>query len=430
MLTTIQQHRFLGLGAAIGLLWAHNVNGFLSTRRCATSNKRRFISFHVVNNSIRIPLVEAALRLPGSAEFEPLSANNIEQWNNEILKSPNTSYHEGDTLEKFREDVRKVLDISKMSEVDPSLPSLYLSHSPSFTVIWGDREWNMHTSRWRYVRYMLQFPTSRLLRRTLPQMTVLLIWTCLMISVSSKDVLLGRMHIGLTPMSLVSTFVAALLTMRSNQGLCRLNDARNAFAQVVQHTRELGQLISVSVIPYDTQMGLLAARHNAAFCWSLNAHVQGTSCDDVTGTLLPNQVDAHFISQYQRKPPAAIIMRLRQILEYLIKRNKIEKEVQKQIFQTISKLNEALTISERIRNSPVPPLYTAHTTRLLVFYLFWLPMALYGTIQKGIATLVVTMAVGYAMLGLVSGSIPIVISILKNHRVSFPYVYPFTLVFI
>jgi predicted membrane chloride channel (bestrophin family) len=271
-------------------------------------------------------------------------------------------------------------------------------------MIWGDQEWNMHTSRWRYVRYILQFPTSRLLKRTIPQMTVLLLWTCLMISMSSRDMMLfGRMYIGLTPMSLVSTLVAALLTMRSNQGLSRLNDARKAFAQVVQHSRELGQLISVSVIPYDTQMGLLAARHNAAFCWSLNAHVQGTSSDDITDTLLPNPVDAQFVSRYQRKPPAAIIMRLRQILEYLIKRNKIEKEVQKQIFHTISKLNEALTIAERIRNSPVPPLYTAHTTRLLVFYLFWLPLALYGTIQKGIATLVVTMVVGYAMLGLVSG---------------------------
>ena len=131
-------------------------------------------------------------------------------------------------------------------------------------------------------------------------------------------------------------------------------------------------------------MGLLAARHNAAFCWSLNAHVRGMECDeDIIHSLLPNPVDAQYITQYKRKSPAAIIMRLRQILENLIQRNKVEKEAQKQIYQTISKLNEALTIAERIRNSPVPPLYTAHTTRLLIFYLFWLPLALFGTIQNG-----------------------------------------------
>ncbi len=390
--------------SAVFLLTSENVTGFLSTRRFATSCKRRFINFHDDNDSLRIPSVDADFHLPftsssssGSSGFLPKS---MEEWNNEILRSPNTSYHDGDSLERFRADVCKVLYDSRISEEDPTLPSMYLSHSPSFTMIWGDQEWEMHTSRWRYVRYMLQFPTSRLVKRTLPQMTVLFLWTCLMIPMSSKQVLFGKMHIGLTPMSLVSTFVAALLTMRSNQGLSRLNQARNAFAQVIQHTRELGQLIGVSILPYDSQMGLLAARHNAAFCWSLNAHVRGVSCDDITETLLPNPVDAQFVSKYKRKPPAAIIMRLRQILEYLIKRNKIEKEVQKQIFQTLSKLNEALTIAEKIRNSPVPPLYTAHTTRLLVFYLFWLPLALYGAIQNGLATLVVTMAVGYAMLGL------------------------------
>ncbi|KAG7342070.1 bestrophin, RFP-TM, chloride channel [Nitzschia inconspicua] len=387
---------------------SHNAaSGFIPNRSFANGVKRRFISFHEDNDSLRIPSVEADFHLPfttssttGSSGFLPLPPTSMEQWNNEILKSPNTSYHDGDSLERFREDVRKVLANSKISEEDPALPSLYLSHSPSFTMIWGDQEWNMHTSRWRYVRYMLQFPTSRLLRRCLPQMIVLFLWTCLMIPMSSKELLFARMHIGLTPMSLVSTFVAALLTMRSNQGLSRLNEARKAFAICVQHTRELGQLISVSVLPYDAQMGLLAARHNAAFCWNLNAHVLGTCSNEITGTLLPNPVDAQFVSRYQRKPPAAIIVRLRQIMEYLIKRNKVEKEVQKQIFQTISKLNEALTIAERIRNSPVPPLYTAHTTRLLIFYLFWLPLALHGTIQNGIATLVVTMAVGYAMLGL------------------------------
>jgi predicted membrane chloride channel (bestrophin family) len=217
---------------------------------------------------------------------------------------------------------------------------------------------------------------------------------------STKDVLVGKMHVSLNPLSLVSTFVAALLTLRSNQGLSRLNAARDAFAQVIQHTRELGQLIGTSILPYDDQMGLLAARHVCAFCWTLKAHVRGKSSDDITSTLLPNPVDAQFISNYRRKPPAAIIMRLRQILEYLIVRKKIDKEVQKQIFQTISKLNEALTIAERIRNSPMPPLYTAHTTRLLVFYLFWLPLALHGTIQNALATMLITMAVGYAMLGL------------------------------
>jgi predicted membrane chloride channel (bestrophin family) len=93
-------------------------------------------------------------------------------------------------------------------------------------------------------------------------------------------------------------------------------------------------------------------------------------------------------------------MRLRQIFDYLATQQKLEKEVQKALVQTTFKLNETLMITERLRNSPIPPLYTAHTTRLLIFYLFWLPLALYGTLRNSFATLLVTAAVGYAMLGL------------------------------
>jgi predicted membrane chloride channel (bestrophin family) len=65
---------------------------------------------------------------------------------------------------------------------------------------------------------------------------------------------------GLTPLSLISTFVAGLLTLRSNKGLSRLKDARNSFGEVVLHTREMAQLIGQCLYPVDHQMGLLAGK--------------------------------------------------------------------------------------------------------------------------------------------------------------------------
>jgi predicted membrane chloride channel (bestrophin family) len=317
--------------------------------------------------------------------------------------SPNTSYSDGDTLTRFKDDVRTILQKLRQEEeaykVEHHQP-LYRDRVPSFHSIWGQEEWKAHTSRWRYVRYLLQFPTSRLLRRVWPQMAVLLVWTASAIGMSSKHVLFARFDIGLTSMGLVSTFVAALLTLRSNQGLSRLTDARNAFAKVIQYTREMNQLIGVSVYPYDKQMGLLAARHVSCFCWTLMSYVRGTSSQNVVSSMLPNTVDASFVNEYQRKPPAAVIVRLRQVLEYLIVRDTIGKEVEKQLFQTLSKLNEALTVAERIKNSPMPPIYTAHLTRLLLFYLFWLPMSIHSALGNTLATFVVTLALGYAMLGL------------------------------
>lgn len=128
--------------------------------------------------------------------------------------------------------------------------------------------------------------------------------------------------------------------------------------------------------------------------------MRGTSPKDVVSAMLPAASDSSFIFNYHRKAPAAILMRLRQIFEKLNNENKLRDEVTRQLLETTFKLNEALMITERIRASPICPLYTSHTTRLLVFYLFWLPIALYGTLQNGVAAFLVTISVGYAMLGL------------------------------
>ena len=138
--------------------------------------------------------------------------------------------------------------------------ALYTSRKPSFTDIWDNADWDIHTSRRRYIRYMIEFPTSRLLRRIAPQMTVFFLWSCIAITMCSRDILFARIHMGLTPLSLISTFVAGLLTLRSNKGLSRVKDARNSFGEVVLHTREMAQLIGQCLYPVDHQMGLLAGK--------------------------------------------------------------------------------------------------------------------------------------------------------------------------
>lgn len=47
-------------------------------------------------------------------------------------------------------------------------------------------------------------------------------------------------------------------------------------------------------------------------------------------------------------------------------------------------LNRVFGICERIRGSPIPPIYTAHTSRLLVFYLVLLPCALLEQVKSSV----------------------------------------------
>ena len=67
---------------------------------------------------------------------------------------------------------------------------------------------------------------------------------------------------------------------------------------------------------------------------------------------------------------------------------------------TAHALAEAITATGRIRASPIPTLYTSHTSRLLVFYLFCLPPALNLSGLDGITTTLLSTVVGFAMLGL------------------------------
>jgi predicted membrane chloride channel (bestrophin family) len=56
---------------------------------------------------------------------------------------------------------------------------------------------------------------------------------------------------------------------------------------------------------------------------------------------------------------------------------------------------------EGLLSSPIEPLYTTNTSRLLVFYLMFLPIALQMlNVMAPVGTVLVTAAVGYAMLGM------------------------------
>ena len=211
----------------------------------------------------------------------------------------------------------------------------------------------------------------------------------------------------------------------------------------------MAQLVSVGVYPNNPQVGLLAIRHLSIFPWSLKAYLEGnTDANDLIHTMLPSQQpvhaqrqsskggdilseDANYIINYKYKPPLAILMKLRQLFSYLSDqqqqqqqqphrrhhhrrsssstRSTIDPTIQKELMKCTYRLNEAFMIAERVRISVVPALYTTHTTRLLLFYLFWLPFALYGTFSTlnpnnffrvAVLTMVTTTAVGYAMLGL------------------------------
>jgi ion channel-forming bestrophin family protein len=281
----------------------------------------------------------------------------------------------------------------------------------SFSNYWGLEEWALHSSRQRFQRYIISFPKSRLLRRLFPQLSVLCIWSVVAVLIAHfRPGVFSTVQVPLTSLSLVSTFVAALQTLRSDKGLSRLSEGRLAMARMVLYTRDTALLINNYILQHDLRLGIKAARHLALFGWLLKCHLRDTADDanaeQLIRTLLSGgddqqreEVDAKYVLG-ERKKPVAILNRLRQIMSSMSTRKLITTTEHRLIEDNIRELDAVITVGERIRSTPIPPIYAGHSTRLMMLYLFFLPLALLGASMNGISTIAVTMVVGYAMLGL------------------------------
>ncbi|KAL7575854.1 hypothetical protein ACA910_003171 [Epithemia clementina (nom. ined.)] len=304
-----------------------------------------------------------------------------------------------DSLEAFEDDVKTVLHELRPNQYDPTVPSWFSSRQLSFTSYWGLEEWKKHSSRRRHFRYIIGLPKSRLLHRCMPQLGALLLWTIVALWFSHiRPTTTGRLRVPLTSLSLVSTFVAALQTLRSNQGLSRLKDARNAMGRMVLYTRDIALLVATYIAPRDPRLGLLAARHLALFGWAVKSHLREVDSDDIVHCLLSRK-DAEFMCG-QRKKPIAVLHRLRQIMENMSSRLLIGTTEHRLIEENLKQLNSVVMEAERIRATPIPPVYAAHAGRLMIVYLATLPFALLGAELNALTTLALTLIVGFAMLGL------------------------------
>lgn len=167
---------------------------------------------------------------------------------------------------------------------------------------------------------------------------------------------------------------------------------------MVRYTRETALLCSAYIMHRDRRLGLKTARLLALFGWSVLLHLREINSDDVIRCLL-QPMDASYVL-YHRKRPIAILFRLRQIMENLQSRGLLGTTEHRLIEDCLRQLNGVVMEGERMRASPIPPVYAAHAGRLMVFYLLSLPYALIGVGLDWLAVIGLTLIVGFAMLGL------------------------------
>jgi len=202
----------------------------------------------------------------------------------------------------------------------------------------------------------------------------------------------------LSALSILSSFLAALLALRTNNTLNRVAEGRLAWGRCILLTRDIAQSISAYIYPIDKTIALLAARNLSLFGWLLKARLREDASDDVVRIMLSGQDAEYVISA--RKRPVAVISRLRQIVATLARKGLLQNYAALSFDEHCLELNRVYGMCERIRGSPIPVLYTSHTTRLLSFYLFFLPIALDGSGLPVLLNFVTTLAAGFVMMGL------------------------------
>lgn len=330
-------------------------------------------------------------------------------------------------LEAFAEDTSTVLHHLRADPLDNSLPDLFdqlidRDQRLTYATLWDLESWKVYRSRRRYLRGMIQWPQYRLLQRILPQFAFTMAWTGLVIlgkyirTTKFKNVgFLAKtildINVSPTSLAIISGFVATLLTLRSNQGLDRLNEARKNVEKAVLHVKDCASLVQAYMEPHDSGLSVLCARHLSAFLWSLKAKLRASDENDVLQTLLAgpavegttnttdNTGSAGFVIQ-ARHPPTAILIRLRQAIANCADRGFFRVPQHTALERDVYALQQVITTCERLIATPIPPIYTTHTSRLLVVYIAFLPLALLNIQLSYLATFVTTAAAAFAMLGL------------------------------
>ncbi|GMH80689.1 hypothetical protein TL16_g08654 [Triparma laevis f. inornata] len=142
----------------------------------------------------------------------------------------------------------------------------------------------------------------------------------------------------------------------------------------------------------------MAARHLSIFGWLLKCRMRDEDDSDVIQTML-SPTDARYVEK-QRKHPVALITRIRQVVALEAKRGNLNPGSHRSLEANLLELNRIYGMCERLRGSPVPPMYSRHTSRLLMFWLFSLPLSLNSTSISAFVNVLLVMVAGFVTLGL------------------------------
>lgn len=242
------------------------------------------------------------------------------------------------------------------------------AHSPAFF----QPDWHRHREHLRYVRHFSTWIDSKILKYIMPTVLFLTAETAAIHAWAP-----AAWQLPLTPFTLTSFAMAALVVFRTNTSYARWWEARILWGGTVNACRSLARetiqgLYTTS--PVLCQRGL---RMIKAYVHILAAHLQGLSDSYLRGELSkhiePAEVDVMMASKHK---PGAALMAMSQVIRAAQQRGEIDNITHLYLAERLHNLTDTMGACERILRTPMPLSVTRHTSRFMIVWLAALPFAL------------------------------------------------------
>ena len=260
-------------------------------------------------------------------------------------------------LSSLRTDADAVLDLRR---VDTSRSELVSPGESTISRLWDLETWARHQKVGRYWRHLRKWPRSTTARLVLPVCVAFSLWSCVAHALRTRY--FPNFVAPLAPLTLISSAVALLLTLRMNLSLLRLQESRLAWGRLVLHARETAGLAATYCAAAPAEA---ICRHLAVLGWCLKASLRaGEDDSDVVSTMLPPATAETVLAA--RKRPVALLRGAHAIVAEEVAAGRLDAQAHLSLLTQLHSLNAQIGVCERLLASPVPPTITRHTSRVLL----------------------------------------------------------------
>jgi len=325
---------------------------------------------------------------------------------------------------------KDIYELEALPLTNITTPCNLISCDTSYTKSWTLKDWDEHcqVSILRYYMHAMSWSKSTTAHHILPTIGLIGIWSSVVSILSSKVLFFSTNP---SKFAVTLTFLQApivlLLTLRTNRALDRLLESRKAWGALTRSARCLMGVVCSHVLPHHEELALIVGRYLALFGWSLKGMLRGQDDKALVKAIFSNdrQVadidEANWLLNCKSKRPVAILCRLRHLCSTLTtesigknrnimnrfsrcttKKNEgmVSPVVLLRIEELLYDMETCVGILGRILMSPIPPTYTRHTSRVLVLYLTFLPVALAGIGSSPLSIVLTCIFASYVLVGI------------------------------